>query len=114
LHESIRLNIGEAIWEYLVSAGIDVNAKNNDGETPLHTAARCYYFNDEAIRWLVAKGADVHVKDNFGKTALENAMESLNDDMNMHSRLTRIQMNLDPSFTQRLHEAIDLQERAMG
>ena len=115
LHESIRLNIGEAIWEYLVSAGIDVNAKNNDGETPLHTAVRCWYFNDEAIKFLVSKGVDVHVKDNAGKTALDYVLEHEVEAIELMEILQDADaIEHQRELIQRLRKMIELLRRAAG
>ena len=46
----------------LIANGADVNARNKDGETPLHHAAS--FGHKEIIELLIAKGADVNAKDN--------------------------------------------------
>jgi hypothetical protein len=59
--------------DYLISQGTDVNAKDDNGGTLLHRAARC---NDAAmVDYIYSQGVDVHVKDNEGKTALDLAMK---------------------------------------
>ena len=50
----------------LVEAGGDVEAKDEDGETPLHWAAAEGHVY--VIRALVAAGADVEAKNKDGKT----------------------------------------------
>ena len=51
------------VVKYLISQGADVNAKENDGWTPLHYAAQSYYPNSERIvRHLVDMGANVKAK----------------------------------------------------
>jgi cytohesin len=72
--KSIRLaaregNI-EAVKQHLAD-GVDVNAKQKDGFTPLSLAA----FNDhkEIVELLIAKGADVNVKDKYDGTPLHTA-----------------------------------------
>ena len=46
------------IAQFFVSHGADVNATNNEHETPLHLAAACG--NIEFVKFLVSQGADVH------------------------------------------------------
>src|SRR5208282_701479 len=53
----------------LLVAKADVNARKNDGETPLHTA----YSNADVTKLLLANGADVNARRNDGKTPLHLA-----------------------------------------
>jgi ankyrin repeat protein len=46
----------------------DVQAKNNDGDMPLHCA--CYSGHAEVVKALLEKGADLHTKNNDGYTPL--------------------------------------------
>ena len=73
LHQAQR-NQNVEIFEYLVSAGADVNATNQSGLTPLHEAAR-WNWNIEVVKFLVSKGANVYARDNTGKTPLDYAKE---------------------------------------
>ena len=57
----------EAVKQHL-AAGTDVNAKDEDGWTPLHSAA-----TKEITELLIAKGADVNTKDDWGWTPLHPA-----------------------------------------
>ena len=52
-----------------MDAGTDVNAKDEDENTPLHRAA--YYGHKEIVVLLIAKGADVNVKNDVGYTPLD-------------------------------------------
>ena len=56
----------------LLDRGADLNARDDDYQTPLHTAA---WFNEtpEVIRTLVDGGADVDARDNWGDTPLHTA-----------------------------------------
>ena len=51
--------------------GIEINAKNNSGETALHYAAK--YGNFSKARKLIEKGININAKDNSGKTVLHYA-----------------------------------------
>ena len=55
----------------LVDAGTDVNAKNVDGQTGLHGAAK--YCHMDVIEYLLDKGARINEKDSNGETALHYA-----------------------------------------
>ena len=54
-----------------LAAGTDVNAKRNNGATPLHEAAA--FGHKEITELLIAAGADVDAKDENGYTPLFNA-----------------------------------------
>ena len=51
--------------------GADVNAKDKDGDTPLHDAA--FRGHKEMVELLLANGADVMARDNSGLTPLHEA-----------------------------------------
>lgn len=62
---------------HLVSAGADVNAENNDQQTPLCLLFKNMWFYPvtEAADILVSAGADVNVADKDGKTPLMYAQK---------------------------------------
>ena len=55
--------------KWLVSQGADVNAKQKNGDTPLHEAVH-YNEGIAIVKFLVSKGADVHAKGVCGWTPL--------------------------------------------
>ena len=71
LHDAAAANAFEAV-EVLLGSGAAVDAKNNDGDTPLHRAANAFYAF-EAVEVLLGSGAAVDAKDNDGDTPLHVA-----------------------------------------
>ena len=57
-----------------MAAGTDVDAKNDDGMTPLHYVGG----RMEVAKLLIAKGADVNARDNYGDTPLHYSAYALN------------------------------------
>ncbi|OZH54327.1 hypothetical protein AFK68_11665 [Hydrocoleum sp. CS-953] len=68
LHNAIQDNESEVI-DILISNGAQVNAKNNNDNTPLHYAGK----SQEITALLINKGADVNAKNNQGITPLHNS-----------------------------------------
>jgi len=50
----------------VIKMGIDVNAKNEDGQTAMHMAA--FTGADPVVRYLAENGAEINVADNYGET----------------------------------------------
>lgn len=73
-----------ALIELLVRHGADVNAKDNDSETPLMTAAR--WDEPEALKKLIDLGAAFDTRDKGGMTALFGA--AMNNKMKVVEILT--------------------------
>ena len=63
IHRAASTGNIEVVKQHL-AAGTDVNAKNDDGYTPLHYAA--FNGHKEIAELLIAKGADVNAKDGIG------------------------------------------------
>ena len=65
------------ILKLIIEAGVDVNARNEDGETALMEIMD-EPVNLECVKVLLSSGADPNLKDEDGKTAL---MKALDDDL---------------------------------
>ncbi|EAY09395.1 ankyrin repeat protein, putative [Trichomonas vaginalis G3] len=76
LHSTSKYNCIEES-KLLISYGININAKDNQGKTPLIVASKSNH--EEMVALLVSYGADVNEKDNTGQTALHYAAAIDND-----------------------------------
>ncbi|MFB8787332.1 MAG: ankyrin repeat domain-containing protein [Potamolinea sp.] len=65
----LHLARSQEMAQLLIAKGADVNAKNKNGETPLHLAR-----SQEMVQLLIAKGADVNAKNKNGETPLRLAL----------------------------------------
>ena len=72
IHQAAGTGNIEAVKQHLAE-GADVNAKREDGVTPLHWAADGGH--KEIAELLIAGGADVNAKDEFGETPLDWAIQ---------------------------------------
>lgn len=88
------------IIEKLLFLGLDIDSRDNKGQTPLMTAALCN--RPESFRFLIEKGSDPLLKDNDGKSVLFWARRGL--------RKGTVKKLLSPSLTpfQKLQTAIIL------
>jgi ankyrin repeat protein len=76
LHDSAKRNMLESV-KLLVESGANVNAIDNEGNTPLHIAAGGYLARLdplEAVEYLVKNGAKIDLLNNAGQTALDLAI----------------------------------------
>ena len=71
LHYATKENRVEVI-EYLVSSGCDINAADDDKQTPLHKSVM--FGHTESVKLLIDKGANVNKVDNNGNTPLHVAI----------------------------------------
>jgi 26S proteasome non-ATPase regulatory subunit 10 len=62
-----------AVIEYLLSLGVNVDARNNDGETALAIHATDLDASTAVAEVLIRHGADVNARDKDGLTPLKNA-----------------------------------------
>ena len=82
--------------DQLIELGCDVNAKDNDGYTPLHTSALLE--SEEMFKKLLSHGADPKIKDNEGvdveelvKDGYKNLWEIINSSSHIATSLTASQ-----------------------
>ena len=71
IHKAARTGNIEAVKQHL-AAGTDVNAKEEDGYTPLNFAAQ--HGHKEIVELLIAAGADVNAKNEVGRRPLDGAI----------------------------------------
>ena len=79
LFRATREGNTDMVRSLLSAPGIDVNATDETGSTPLLEAAR--YGHDDICRILIAAGANLKSKDRDGKTALQLAIQGNHDDV---------------------------------
>ena len=77
LHVSAKFNPKPEAIEALVSAGLDIEASDKDGNTPLLIATK-HNQNLQVVEKLIELGADVNALDNTGKDAYGYAYERIN------------------------------------
>lgn len=68
----------------LINSGVDVNAKNEDGNTALHFAAEKLNFN--LIKTLVKNGADETLRNKKNETALQFAQRTVGKELRSANR----------------------------
>lgn len=69
--------------KFLLDKGADINAKNSDGWTPLHSVIFGLNFDNkiEIPKFLIENGADVNAKTNDGETPLDLALRGYNTNL---------------------------------
>jgi len=78
LHEAAHAH-DPGLCRKMIAEGADVNAADNDGDTPLHNAARKGH--GDMIELLIACGADVWTRDKRGNTPLDEAVQRENAEL---------------------------------
>jgi len=79
LHVAVRFGALAKKVNVLLQEGVDINAKDESGQTALHYAVRGDH--KELTEFLIAKGADVNAKDKGGNTPLNRATWRGNKDI---------------------------------
>ncbi|KAF5545319.1 ankyrin protein 3 [Fusarium phyllophilum] len=75
LHDVAQHGDVEALSTFADQPGLDLNARNHLGKTPLHVAASGLLRKTERLAILIGKGADINSLDNESRTPLDDAME---------------------------------------
>jgi ankyrin repeat protein len=76
LHIAVRY-VQAKMVVFLLDAGVNVNAQDDDGETALHVACDQCEENTHIVEMLIARGADLEVRDSRGQTPLHAAVRYL-------------------------------------
>jgi ankyrin repeat protein len=79
LFRATREGNTDMVRSLLSAPGVDVNATDETGSTPLLEAAR--FGHDNICRMLIAAGANLKAKDRDGKTALQLAVQGDHDEV---------------------------------
>jgi len=79
LFRATREGNTDMVRSLLSAPGVDVNATDERGSTPLLEAAR--FGHEDICRMLIASGANLKAKDKDGKTALQLAIQGDHDDV---------------------------------
>ena len=79
LFRATREGNTDMVRSLLSAPGVDVNATDETGSTPLIEAAR--FGHDNICRMLIAAGANLKAKDKDGKTALQLAIQGNHDEV---------------------------------
>ena len=73
----------ETLAYYLVSWGVDLEARNDLGETPLHRAVRGpsneQNVHPGIIHMLLAEGSDIEARNNAGETPLHTSLRKVKE-----------------------------------
>ena len=90
LHKAVEKDRTKCIG-ILIDGGADVESKDNEGKTALHTSVEMYTLFNSGPRTmleLLNRGADIESKDNNGRTALMNAIvEELEEEYDRDKQL---------------------------
>lgn len=103
LHLAARFSCMDALRTLLSIKGIDCNATDDDGRSPLHDAVleTTTHTMIETVKTLQSSGADVSIKDNYGMTpydlALTHKGTTTQGYANVSSKLQDVLRILDPS-----------------
>jgi ankyrin repeat protein len=81
--------------ELLIQKGVDINGKDEYGDTPLSCAIRNYHF--EIVVFLIEKGVDVNKKYGSGHTALYDAVK------NKHCEIAKLLIKKGANVNERIY-----------
>jgi hypothetical protein len=72
LHSVAGMDRATDVVRLLIAKGAEINATNNEGDTPLHLAAQ--WACEKNVQLLIAEGADLNLKNLAGDTPLDSAI----------------------------------------
>jgi len=104
LYKETALNNYYKTVSFLIDQGLDVNAKDEDGGTPLMLACRQSTANLEVIKLLIKSGANINEEDDFGFNALLGAIEY------NHVDIAKLLLKHNATITTKIVESIKSEE----
>ncbi|MHC6202478.1 ankyrin repeat domain-containing protein [Breznakiellaceae bacterium SP9] len=100
-----QASIGSDSVAALLELGADIEAADNNKNTPLHIAARFHHPN--TVQTLLARGADIHAKNDRGHVPLQEALSSCrNGDIPQTAAIAAILLAAGAAVTPETREAV--------
>ena len=93
IKSNVKKRLGENL-DYLKKRGLDINAKNNWGNTPLHTSAHNSMYMADTIELFIEKGAQVNARNKKEQTPLHYALGS-DENYSSGDKYERIKVLID-------------------
>jgi hypothetical protein len=101
-----QASIGSDSVGVLLELGADIQATDNDENTPLHIAAR--FHHPDTVQTLVAHGADIHAENDMGHTPLQEPLSACrNGNITQAAAIASILLTAGAAVTPKTLEAIE-------
>lgn len=92
-------NHSVSILNNLIKANIDVNEKDEEGNTPLHDAI--IFSNNVVVEQLIKNGAKLDIRNNYGDTPMDTAFS-------IHNKLNREYNDIKENLVRNMKKLVDM------